>query len=162
VLLFALLGAAATGIAAPRDGAARLRHAVDWPGDCESIREHRVSAPWLHSQDDRVIECEVLGPWVRYAHFESREALESDLLAASPPAAVCLYGDGGREIAVDGLDPHRFPALCRRLHGALVDGVTGLPEPPGDGTLDGIDGAAEREIRRDARAEHRALVASFR
>ena len=103
----------------------------------------------------------MLGPWVRYARFKNRRALKADLLAAPPGSAVCIYGQG-TEVAVNGLEAHRFPALCAGLHGVRIDGVVGLPEIPGGPTADSNQRAAERQSRRDTHAERQALSDYFR
>ena len=139
----------------PRRGADRIRHLVTWPA-CASITVKPFRAPWPHAERDTLIDCEMLGPWVRYARFKSPQALKGDLLAAAPDSAVCIYGDG-TEVAVNGLEANQFPRLCRQLHGARIDGVVGLPDIPGGTTGDSNVRAAQRQSRRDARAEHHAL-----
>lgn len=145
----------------PRRGADQIRHLVNWPPDCASITVEPSHAPWPHADQDTFLDCEMLGPWVRYARFKNRRALKADLLAAPPGSAVCIYGQG-TEVAVNGLEAHRFPALCAGLHGVRIDGVVGLPEIPGGPTADSNQRAAERQSRRDTHAERQALSDYFR
>jgi hypothetical protein len=138
----------------------QIRHLVNWPA-CASITVEPVRGAWPHAEQDALIDCEMLGPWVRYARFKSPQALKTDLLAASPDSAVCIYGDR-TEVAVNGLEAHQFPALCRALHGVRVDGVVGLPDIPGGVTGASNERAARRQSRRDTTAEHQALSDYFR
>jgi hypothetical protein len=144
----------------PRHGVDQIRHLVNWPA-CASITVEPVRGAWPHAEEDALIDCEMLGPWVRYARFKSPQALKTDLLAASPDSAVCIYGDR-TEVAVNGLEAHQFPALCRALHGVRVDGVVGLPDIPGGVTGASNERAARRQSRRDTTAEHQALSDYFR
>jgi hypothetical protein len=142
----------------PRHGADRIRHLVDWPA-CASVTESH-SDRWRDADEDTLIECEMLGPWVEHARFPSHAALRSDLLAASPSSAVCIYGDG-TEVAINGLEAHQFPKLCRKLEGTRVDGVVGLRDLLGAPTADAEARAARRQGERDTKAEHAALVKYF-
>jgi hypothetical protein len=144
----------------PRRGADRVRHLVDWP-DCARITVDSGRREWPRAEEDTWIDCENLGPWVKYARFASNEDMRHDLLAVSPESAVCIYGDGDTEVAVNGLEAHQFPKLCDKLHGKRVDGVVGLPDFPGGVTGESNERAAERQGARDKRAQHRALAAYF-
>jgi hypothetical protein len=145
----------------PRHGADRLRHLVQWPA-CAAVTVEPVRVPdaWPHAKGHTMVDCEMLGPWVAYARFPDRRALQTDLLAASPDSAVCLYGHG-TEVAVDGLDAQQFRKLCNQLHGDRIDGVAGLPDYPGGNTYDSTNRAVERQSRRDTQAQHRALARYF-
>jgi hypothetical protein len=147
----------------PRHGADQIRHLVKWPPDCADVTANAVRGPdrWPHADQEMFIDCEMLGPWVRYARFRDRQALERDLLAASPASAVCIYGRG-TEVAVNGLEAHQFPALCRKLHGDRIDGVSGLPDVlPGVATIRSTDRAVRRQRQRDTVAQHRAIARYF-
>jgi hypothetical protein len=165
-ILVTLAATAAIAVALhpwPRHGAEQIRHLVNWPPDCADVTANPVRGPgrWPHADEEMFIDCEMLGPWVRYARFSDRQALERDLLAASPASAVCVYG-GGTEVAVNGLEAHQFPKLCRELHGDRIDGVSGLPDLlPGAATIQSTDRAARRQRQRDTVAQQRAIARYF-
>jgi hypothetical protein len=142
----------------PVSGAARVKDLVPWPRGCAGIATHDVSS-WAHATTDVAIECEYLGPGLRYARFPSRLDIRRDLLAQPPGGRVCV---AGLEVLVDALDPGQFRPLCRRLHGDLVDGVSRLPAVfPDDSTLAAQDRAADAQGRRDTVAELAALRRYF-
>jgi hypothetical protein len=108
-----------------------------------------------------LIECEYLGPSVRYARFPSRADMRRDVLASPPADRVCI---AGAELLDDGLFdlPSQFAGLCRRLGGEIVDGVSHLPEiEPDDATIAATDRAVDARLRRDRAAERNALVRYF-
>jgi hypothetical protein len=58
----------------PRHGVDQIRHLVNWPA-CASITVEPVRGAWPHAEQDALIDCEMLGPWVTYARFKSPQAL---------------------------------------------------------------------------------------
>jgi hypothetical protein len=114
----------------------------------------RDTGDWSHAIESASITCEHLGPMVLYARFASGADLRNDLLRDPPSAPICI---AGREVLVDYLDPGQFRSLCGTLGGERIDAVSKLPDIPSDGTISGIDRAADAEIRRDAAAQRRAL-----
>jgi hypothetical protein len=58
----------------PRHGVDQIRHLVSWPA-CASITVEPVRGAWPHAEQDALIDCEMLGPWVTYARFKSPQAL---------------------------------------------------------------------------------------
>ena len=142
-----------------RYGVDRVRHLVRWPGDCADVKTEHFSRDdvhhwWPHAVERGEVECEMLGPWIRYARFDTRAALRTDLLHDSQGIPACI---ARRQVVLNGLF-HRgqFVALCRQLHGDVVDGVSSAPDPP--------PGAASPKIDRfvhDEAAQHRALERYF-
>jgi hypothetical protein len=59
----------------------------------------------------------------RRAAREVADPLGPELLRRPPAGGVCV---AGREVVVDYLDPGDFAPVCRKLHGYVIDGVTGV------------------------------------
>lgn len=145
----------------PDSGVARVKGMIAWPDDCADVATTDVMADWPHATVEVVIECEYLGPSLRYARFPSRADMRRDLLAAPPADRVCV---ADAEIVDDGLFdlPGQFAALCHRLGGDIVDGVSRLPEIyPEDATIAATDRAVDARLRRDRAAEREALMRYF-
>jgi hypothetical protein len=107
-------------------GASHVKSLIAWDPSCADVRIDGFSArtrPWPDTQETAAIECEYAGPDVIYARFPSVATLKRNMLRKPPASGVCL---AGREVVVDYLDPGDFAPMCRKLHGYVVDGVSGV------------------------------------
>jgi hypothetical protein len=151
-LLVAALGVAGYLIFKPQSGAERVKAMIAWDPSCDDVVVTDKDWTWPSAAEHATVTCEMAGPLVEYARFDSAAELRRDLLAQPPSSAVCI---AGLEVTLDYLEPGQFEQLCRELKGRRIDATRGIPQPAWLSEAD--EPKFDAWIRALARAQQQAL-----
>ncbi|MDA0159546.1 hypothetical protein OM076_04660 [Solirubrobacter ginsenosidimutans] len=150
-LTVAALAVGAWLVLRPQSGAERVKGMIAWDPSCADVVISEKPT-WPSAAEHATITCEMAGPLVEYARFDTGADLRKDLLANPPSAGVCI---AGLEVTVDYLDGGQFEKLCRDLKGDRIDKTLAVPEPAYFGPQD--DPQFDAWIRGMQRAQEQAL-----